>query len=286
MESGVSIIIPAYNEAEAISGVLKTIKDVMTSSNWKYEIIVIDDGSTDNTAEIVRKIPRIKFLRNESNKGYGAALKEGIKRSTTGTIVMMDADGTYPAQEIPNLIRHMEKYDMAVGARTGGKVEIPILRRPAKFFLSLLANYLSGIKIPDLNSGMRVFKKDVVMRFLNILPSGFSFTTTLTLACLSKDYSVKYVPINYYKRKGQSTIHPIKDFMNFTLLIFRTIMYFKPLKVFLPVGFLILFLGLGKLFLIDILINRNIADLSVMLTLSGIQICFFGFLADLIVKRL
>ncbi len=174
---------------------------------------------------------------------------------------------------------------MVVGARTGEKVEIPLLRRPAKFVLSALANYLSDTKIPDLNSGLRIFKKEIALRFFSILPRGFSFTSTLTLAFLGNDYSVKYVPINYYKRKGKSTIHPIKDTVNFIMLIIRTATYFNPLKVFLPVGSLILAIGLLKLIFFDILFNHNITDLSVGLTLTGIQVSFLGLLADVIVRR-
>lgn len=285
MKKSVSIIVPAYNEAEAIGDVLKNLKDVMNTAGREYEIVVVDDGSTDGTGDITKGIRGIKVIQHTENKGYGAALKTGIRNANAEQILIIDADGSYGPDEIPKLLEYTNEYDMVVGARTGDQVEIPLLRRPAKFFLSLLANYLIGTKIPDLNSGLRIFKKDIALRFLNILPLGFSFTSTLTLACLSNDYSVKYVPINYYKRKGKSTIHPIKDTINFVLLITRTITYFKPLKVFLPMGSLILAAGLLKLVFVDMLANRNITDLSVVLMLTGLQVCFFGLLADVIVKQ-
>ena len=285
MKKSISIVVPAYNEAEAIGDVLKNLKNVMNTANWKYEIIVVDDGSTDGTGNITRKIHGIKVISHADNRGYGAALKTGIRNAESERILMIDADGTYDSKEISKLLKHAKEYDMVVGARTGKKVNIPMVRKPAKFFLSLLANYLSGAKIPDLNSGLRIFKKEIALQFFNILPQRFSFTSTLTLACLSNDYSIKYVPVNYYKRKGKSTIHPIKDTINFILLINRTIMYFNPLKVFLPAGSLILTMGLLKLIFVDILLNHNITDLSVVLTFTGVQICFFGLLADVIVKQ-
>lgn len=281
----ISIVIPAYNEAKGIKEVLVDTKESMKAVSGEYEIIVIDDGSTDGTSDIVGGIADIKLIKHDSNKGYGAALKTGIENAKADLILIIDADGSYPVEDIPRLLEHVDSYAMVVGARMGERVKIPLFRRPAKFLLSLIANYLSGVKIPDLNSGMRVFKKDIAKRFFNILPQGFSFTSTLTLACICNEYPVKYVPINYHSRKGKSTIHPIKDTVNFALLIVRAITYFRPLKVFLPAGFIITLIGLLKLIFIDVLIEHNIGDLSVMLILSGIQICFFGLLADLIVKR-
>lgn len=281
----ISIVIPAYNEAEGLGNVLKEIKKALVASSWEHEIIVVDDGSTDDTYEILKGISNIKLLKHDTNRGYGAALKTGIENAEHDLILIMDGDGSYPPDEIPSLLEHAPTHAMVVGARTGKNVKIPLLRRPAKYLLSLLANYLSGMKIPDINSGLRVFRKEIAKKFMDILPQGFSFTTTLTLACISNNYSVKYVPINYYSRKGKSTIHPIKDTVNFALLMVKTITYFKPLKVFLPAGLIIISIGLIKLIFFDILRNYNITELSVVLVLSGLQICFFGLLADLIVKQ-
>jgi glycosyltransferase involved in cell wall biosynthesis len=281
----VSILVPAYNEAEGIKDVLKKIKGAMRASSWDHELIVVDDGSTDGTSDILEGIEDIKLIKHDLNIGYGAALKTGIENADADYILILDGDGSYPPEDIPKILEHAPSHAMVVGARTGEQVKIPKLRIPAKFLLSRLANYLTGVRIPDLNSGMRVFKKDIAKRFFHILPEGFSFTSTLTLACLSNNHSVKYVSINYYKREGKSTIRPIKDTINFTLLIVRTVTYFKPLKVFFPAGVMVTSVGVLKLVFVDILIDKNITDLSVILTLSGIQICFFGLLADLIVKR-
>jgi glycosyltransferase involved in cell wall biosynthesis len=280
---GISIVIPAFNEVKGITSVLTDISTVMQAANINYEIIVVDDGSTDGTYEAITG-ERIIRLKHEINRGYGAALKSGILKARYGTIVITDADGTYSAQDIPNLVSHIGPYDMVVGARVGEVVQISWLRRPAKWMLNLLANYLIGCKIPDLNSGLRAFKKSIALHFFNILPSGFSFTSTLTLAMLINGYLVKYLPINYYKRVGWSKINPIKDTLYFFSLIIRTVMYFEPLKIFLPPSLVLLVIGIG-LALYQILILRNVTTITVLFFVTGLQIGAIGLLADLIDKR-
>ncbi len=280
----VSIIIPAYNEEDSIAEVLEQIDQVMESSENDYEIIVVDDGSTDDTTEVLKNLT-VKVIRHPHNKGYGASLKTGIRNAAGDIIVITDADGTYPPEEIPNIISLMDQNDMVVGARTGGNVKIPLIRRPAKWFLAKLANYLSDTTIPDLNSGLRAFRKDAAMRFFNILPNGFSFTTTITLGMHSNDYVIHYMPINYHERSGKSKIHPIKDTLNFILLIISTIMYFNPLKVFLPVGIFLFILGTVLLFY-DVFVIQNLGDKTILVYSVSFLIGFLGLLADLIVKKI
>lgn len=286
MESlDVSVVIPAYNEEKAIEKVITDIEKALNAGKRKYEIIVVDDGSTDETPSILKKIQGIELIVNDENRGYGAALKRGIKKSRGNIIIITDADGTYPNKDIPRLLEYADQYDMVVGARTGKNVKIPLYRRPAKWFLTKLANYLSESKIPDLNSGMRTFKRDTILQFFNILPSGFSFTTTITLAYLNNDYSVKYVPIDYHSRKGESKIRPVKDTLGFISLIIRTITYFNPLKVFLPVG-LALFAAAIAVFAYSTFILGKFMDVAtVVLVVASIQVCLFGLLADLVVRR-
>lgn len=279
-----SVVIPAYNEEDGISKVIEELKLVLDDAKQPYEIIAVDDGSTDNTAKIVEKIENTKLIQHVYNKGYGAALKTGIKSAGGDFILITDADGSYPAKAVPRLLEQVEQYDMVVGARTGKDVNIQLYRKPAKWFLSRLANYLSGTKIPDLNSGMRIFRKETAMKFFDILPSGFSFTTTITLAYLSNDYNIKYEPIDYYERTGKSKIRPLRDGLNFIMLIVRTITYFNPLKVFLPVSIVLFAFGFGVL-LYQLIILRNVGELSVMLILAAFQIGFLGLLADLIVRK-
>ena len=173
---------------------------------------------------------------------------------------------------------------MVIGARTGKKVQVPLLRRPAKLMLKILARIVTGMNIPDLNSGLRVFKKDMAMKFWNLFPQGFSFTTTLTIAALVNYYNVKFTPINYYKRKGKSSINPIKDFVNFNFLIFRVAMYFAPLKFFSPASLVLFLVGLIK-GVIDFSNTGKIGIFAALAVLFSIQIFFFGLLADLVNKR-
>ncbi len=245
----VSIVIPAYNEEGAIGGQIKDICSVMDQTEWAYEVIVVDDGSTDGTASEAKKHP-VQLISSPRNRGYGAALKAGIARARGEMVVIIDADGSYPSDAIPVLLELADGYDMVVGARTTEINHTPLIRRPAKWFLRVLASYLAGQRLPDLNSGLRVIKKRLVRRFSYLLPSGFSFTTSITLALLCNDYLVRYHPIDYYRRKGRSKVRA-KDTYGFLLLILRTIVFFNPLRIFMPLGGLLFLAGVAK-FIYDV----------------------------------
>ena len=283
-EQGISVIIPAYNEEHGIGEVVDRIHNAVQRSDWPFEIIAVDDGSEDGTASILREKP-LRLLQHGTNRGYGAALKTGIRASRYRHVAIVDADGTYEEKDILRLMQHMESFDMVVGARTGESVDIPAIRRPPKWALNKLANFLTETSIPDLNSGFRIFDKEVAKKFFRILPLNFSFTTTLTMAMLTNGYTVKYVPTDYKKRKGDSKIRPFHDTVNFFSLIVRTALYFAPLKVFMPLSLFIIGLGLVKMILIDILLIQNITDSTILFFLGGIQIGMLGLLADLIDKR-
>jgi len=279
----VSIIVPAYNEVEIIGQVLDTIMHCLSENSVEYELIVVDDGSTDGTAEVV-EAKGVRVVRHDYNRGYGSALKTGIRQSRYPLIAIIDADGTYPADVLQQLVACMDQYDMAVGSRTGEHVAIPFLRRPAKWFLKKLADYLSGFNIPDLNSGLRVFRRELAERFFGIFPDGFSFTTTITLAALTNGYRVRFLPINYYKRTGHSTIKPMRDFFGFLLLIIRMIVCFKPLNVFLPVSAVLLVIGMAKA-TFDVFHHNSFGVASAIAVLAALQIALMGLLADLIMRR-
>jgi glycosyltransferase involved in cell wall biosynthesis len=281
----VTIIIPAYNEQDSIGMVLDHIQEIMAESSFTYQLLVVDDGSTDRTVEILQS-KQCEVIEHPDNRGYGAAIKSGIRRARHDVIVITDADGTYPAEEIPNLLKLMSNYDMVVGARTGEEVHIPLARRPAKWFIRTLARYFTHTNIPDLNSGLRAFRKDIAMRFYSVLPNGFSLTTTITLAMLVNGYLVKYIPINYLQRSGRSKIRPIHDTLNFTFLIIRTIVYFAPLRVFLPVSIVLLFLGLLIGFYSFLVIGRFMDVTTVVLVLAALQVAAVGLLADMLDKRI
>jgi glycosyltransferase involved in cell wall biosynthesis len=277
----VSVVIPAYNEEEGIEKVLTELKSLDLGKN--SEIIVVDDGSTDKTFARA-SIQGVKVIRHEQNLGYGAALKTGIRHAKNGIIVIIDADGSYPTKNIPLVLENVKDADMVVGARVGKKVHIPLFRRPAKWFINKLANRLSGTRIPDLNSGLRAMRKEILERFYSIIPNGFSFTTTLTLAFLTNGYSVKFIPIEYYKRKGKSKIHPIKDTFNFIQLVIRTVMYFEPLKIFLPLS-LFFFIASATVLIVSWLLGRLMDVTTIILFVAGVQLLAIGMIADLIDKR-
>jgi len=280
----ISVVIPAFNEQSAIANTLNDLKNVMNIVENSYEIIVVDDGSTDNTAEIAGNTDNIITVQHSHNKGYGASLKTGINHARGEYILIIDADGTYPVDSIPELLKYHNEYEMVVASRTGKKVKIPFYRKPGKFILSKLANYLIGMKIPDLNSGLRIFKKKKVRQFYHLLPPGFSFTSTITLTYLCENYPIKFVPINYEKRQGKSKIKPFRDGMNFILLILKTMTYFYPLKIYLPISFSLIIAG-SFIGLYQIISLHDIAQLPIFLILTGLQIGLIGLIADLIVKR-
>ena len=236
--AGVSIVIPAYNEERGAGPVIEEMLALLRRelANIPWEVLIVDDGSSDRTAEVIAKYEsdELRLIRHPHNRGYGAAIKTGVNAAAHPWILITDADGTYPAKHIPELLSHRRNFHMVVGARTGPKAAVAMLRRPPKYVLRKLASYLSRQDIPDLNSGLRLMRKDILQRFENILPDQFSYTTTITLAMFSAGFHVKYLQIDYLKREGKSKIRPIADTIGFTKLIFRTILYFDPLRVFIP----------------------------------------------------
>jgi len=277
LDEAVSVVIPAFNEAAHVAEQVIAVRRVMEESGWEFEIIVVDDGSTDGTAERAIDAGRVRVLRHRKNRGYGAALKQGIRAARFDWILITDADGTYPVESIPKLLALSSRNAMVVGARTGETVEIPVVRRPAKAFLRWLASYLAGQSLPDINSGLRLMRKDLVERYVHILPSGFSFTTTITLASVTNDHPVEYVPIDYLARLGQSKIRP-RHAYDFTILILRTIVFFNPLKVFIPLGGYLALAGITK-FIYDVY-RDNLSESAVLALLGALIIWSVGLLAD------
>jgi len=293
----VSIILPAYNEQPAVGQQVEAIRRVLCSYGMTYEIIVVDDGSEDLTAEEAIQAGA-RVIRHPENRGYGAAIKTGIIGAEYETIVVIDADGTYPPDQIPTLVAKLETADMVVGARTGTQVHIPPIRRPAKWMLGWLAACIAGHLIPDLNSGLRVFRRECVKQYFPILSNRFSFTTTSTLALLADDYRVVYHPINYYPRVGKSKITPW-HFMDFTILVLRMAMLFQPLKIFVPLAFICCFLGVLKVaydvmaFFLrtstlgwPLLYQAVLSPSALLLLLVGLQLLLIGMASDGILRRI
>lgn len=276
LPQAVSVVIPAYNEGAHVASQVRDVERVLKTTGWTYEIIVVDDGSKDDTA-VQADTTGARVLRRVRNRGYGAGLKLGIRHAQYGYILITDADGTYPVEAIPAMLASAERHAMVVGARTGTTVHIPLIRRPAKAFIRWLASYLSGQHIPDINSGLRLMRKDLVERYEHLLPDGFSFTTTITLASICNGYAVQYQSINYHARLGESKIRA-RHAYDFTLLVLRVIVYFNPLKIFLPLGGFLASIGLGKL-VYDIW-KDNLSETTLLGLLGAMLVWSVGMLAD------
>ena len=272
----VSVVVPAYEEGPHVAAQIRALRTVLKRTGWAFEIIVVDDGSTDGTGEAAAA-EGVRVLRHRRNRGYGASLKRGIEAAAHEWILITDADGTYPADSIPALLELAPLNDMVVGARTGDTVQVPLARRPAKWFLGRLASYLAERELPDINSGLRLIDRRLVEAYQHLLPDGFSFTTTITLAATVNGYEVAYVPISYRARLGNSKIRP-RHAYEFTLLILRTIVYFNPLRVFIPMGMLLALAGLAK-FAYDVVIG-NLSESAVLALLGALIIWAVGLLAD------
>jgi len=279
----VSVILPSYNEAEAIETVIADIREAMESTDKSYEIMVVDDASTDKTAAKALATG-VRVVKRVQNGGAGATRKTGILHAKGEIIVMLDADGTYHAADIPRLLEHFPEYDQVNGARKSEKGTMKILRIPAKWTIRQLAIYLAKRRIPDLNTGLKAFKRDVMRNYLWVIPNGFSCVTSMTMAFLCNGHPVKYIETEYHKRIGKSKFHPITDTWNYFLTVLRLIMYFNPLRIFLPVGFLFIFAGSIKIFT-----DRYVSDSpeirasTIILVVTGLLVIFFGFIADLLV---
>jgi glycosyltransferase involved in cell wall biosynthesis len=281
-----AIIIPVYNEEGAIADTVSRIQRICTRiSGYAFDIICINDGSSDNSGRILAGLPGVIVLSHRANRGYGAALRTGLDYCTQEWIFITDADGTYPLEDLPQLLDCAESgVDMVVGSRGGAGISGSPFRRIARWVLRKMVHGLTGMMVPDLNSGMRVFRKSIYAEFRHLLPLGFSFTTTLTVASLYSGRRVEYIPIHYERRIGRSNIKPVKDFMGFVMLIVRLASYFEPLRFFLPAALVLFLIGVARA-IRDVLVVNQFGALSVILLLTAFQIFAFGVIADVIVRR-
>jgi glycosyltransferase involved in cell wall biosynthesis len=226
--------------------------------------------------DVLGKITGIKIISHAQNKGYGASLKTGINESRFEHLLFFDADGQHKGEYINEMLKYINDYDMVSGARTGYKG--PIIRQPGKKILHWLANYLSQQKIPDLNCGLRIVKKEKILKFTHLLCDGFSFSTTSILLFITENMSIKYVPITINKREGKSKVRP-KHALDTLIFILRSILLSSPLRVFLPIS-LILFMGTIGMGVYDIFIVDNVSDTTILLFVSSLLIFFFGLISD------
>lgn len=279
----VSIILPVYNEATHLEEEVRRIEKAMDASEYTYEIIIVDDGSTDGSGDLAETLG-VQTIRFNTNRGSGSARKYGTMAAKGKVVVWTDVDMTYPNDRIPELVDEIAGYDQVVGARTSEQGTVKLLRMPAKWFIRKLASYLTRTKIPDLNSGFRAFRRDVADQFLYLLPRGFSCVTTITMAFLTNGYSVKYIPIEYAKRAGRSKFHWLADTRRYLMQVVRMVLMHEPIRFFGPPAVILGLAGMIKL--VYDLVDKNFRIGTNTMVVLGIAFALagIGLLADLLVQ--
>lgn len=267
---GLTMIIPAYNESEGLPATLEGLVKIIPPEN----IIVVNDGSTDNTAECAME-KGVRVLSHKRNRGYGSSLVTGLLEADSEWIMIFDADGQHQASSVHELWAERHDADMVVGVRSGG---VPLIRKPGKAVLVGIANYLSGEKIKDLNSGLRLFRRETALQFRHLYPKGFSFTTTSTLCYIESGFEIKWLPIETLHRVGKSQVRPV-DAWNMLIVILRTICTFSPLKFFVPLSFALAGGGVAMASL-ELYISHGLSDSAVLMMVASLITFTTGLLAD------
>lgn len=283
----IDFVIPVYREHPDV--LRQTVADIQAAvagvEGLRHHIIVVNDGSPpEYDYAAIAADPAVTLLHQPVNRGYGSALKQGLRHATAPWVAITDADGTYPNREFGRLIARLDGCDMVIGARITAVRHIPWLRRLPKYALARYASYLAGRRIPDLNSGMRIFRRELALGFWPYFPDGFSMSSTLTMAFLAHGYEVGYEPIDYFKRVGRSAIRPIRDTRLFFQLVGRMGLYFRPLRVFVPIATVLVAVGLLK-GVRDYVVEGAVGNVAVSLGIAALQIFLMGLLAQLIVKN-
>ena len=277
-------MLPVYNEVGHAREEIARIREAMDASDYSYEIVVVDDASSDGTVDVLREVDGIRLIEHRRNLGSGGARRTGTRAARGDVVVWTDVDMTYPNEQIPQLVKELDGYDQVVGARTSEQGTLRFARVPAKWTIRKLAEYLVEYEIPDLNSGFRAMRREVADQFLHLLPNGFSCVTTITLSFLSDGYSVRYVPIEYHPREGESKFHWWRDTKRYLLQVVRMILSYNPLRVFMPLGVLLAAIGFGKLgfdlFTKDFRVTTN----TLLVLFAAFQVISIGLLADLVVR--
>lgn len=287
----VTIVLPCYNEQDHVVDEIERICKSMDAAGGSYELLAVDDSSTDRTLERLEeaapRFPHLRIMAFHHNSGSGTVRRIGTQQARGEIVVWTDADMSYPNERIPELVEILDTdptVDQVVGARTSEEGSHKALRVPAKWFIRKVAERLTNTRIPDLNSGLRAFRREVSLPYLRLLPPGFSCVTTITIAFLSNQHDVRYVPIDYFKRAGKSKFHFTKDAYRYILQVLRMVMYFNPLKVLMPPALWLLGIGLVKGVLDMVIHFGYFANNTVMIFITGLIIASLALLADLIVR--
>lgn len=287
----VTIVLPCFNEGAHVLQEIDRITEAMSASELSYELLCIDDASTDDTLEVLRgamaQTPHVRVLPFRRNGGSGTARRIGTQQARGEIVVWTDADMTYENERIPELVRILRDdhtYDQVVGARTTEEGTHKWARVPAKWFIRKVAEWLTKTRIPDLNSGLRAFRREVSLPYLRLLPAGFSCVTTITIAFLSNQHDIKYVDTSYAKRAGTSKFHFVNDAYRYILQVLRMVIYFDPLKVLMPPALWLILIGVVKA-VIDMVRHPFYFPAStVLVVMTGLLIGSLALLADLVVR--
>ncbi len=281
----ISIVIPAYNEERAIAGTIGEVRTALAASAaGPFEIIVVDDGSADRTGELAAG-EGVRVVRHPHNIGYGRSLKDGILAATNDVIAIIDADGTYPADQIPRLAAELDRgFDMVVGARTGANYHGAGVKPPLRGILTFLVEFTVGRRVPDVNSGLRLFRRSAIVPYFPQLCETFSFTTSVTLAYMLTGRFVEHVPIEYRTRVGETNVRLLRDSLRTAQYIVQGIVYYNPVKMFLLLAAGAAFVGL--LVAIGLAAGGAGAAAAIVVAvegvLSGLVIFSLGLVADLL----
>ncbi len=281
----VTVVLPVHNEGACLEQEITRIKDGLDASKYSWEMILVDDASTDDSAKIADEFPWIRRISFPINRGSGAARRVGSQAAGGDVIVWTDADMTYPNHEIAELVDALGDADQVVGARRTEEGTLRLLRAPTKWAIKKFASILTKSEIPDLNTGFRAFRREAAAAYLPLLPNGFSHVTTITLTMLMDGKQVVFTPIDYATRAGRSKFHPIRDTYGYVMQVLRMVTFFSPLTVFMPVGLTLL--GVGGLKLIYDVIEHpvRVAINTMLILFAGFQIVVLALLADLVVAR-
>jgi len=287
----VTVVLPCYNEQDHVLDEIARISAALDESGYRYELLAIDDKSTDETLARLRvaekTYPSLRVVAFRRNGGSGTVRRIGTYDARGEIVVWTDADMTYPNERIPELVRYLDdnaEVDQVVGARTSEQGTHKIFRVPAKWVIRKFAEWLSGTTIPDLNSGLRAFRREVSLPYLRLLPPGFSCVTTITLSFLSNQHTVDYLPISYAQRAGRSKFHPLKDAYRYILQVLRMVMYFNPLKVLMPLAIWLVGIGFLKGVFDVSRYHFHLTTNTLLLFVTGLIIGAVALLADLIVR--
>jgi glycosyltransferase involved in cell wall biosynthesis len=268
-----SVVIPAFNEAASIGAVIAALR---SAAPWR-EIVVVDDGSTDDTAARAAAAGA-QVVQHAYNKGNGAAVKTGVRTTSGAFVLIMDADGQHRSADAERLVAHLDAYDLVVGARSG-RTQSTLVRRLGNAALNAVASYLTEQRIPDLTSGFRAARRDCLLEFLHLIPNGFSTPTTTTLAFMKAGYSVRFEPVDVAQREGSSKIRLGSDGLGFFLILLKVITIFSPLRIFLPISAAAFALGAGY-GIWTIATQSHVTNSSVLLILLSVVIFLVGLISE------